>query len=60
MKKYILKTKCGDIISRTKANNINEAQDFFSKTKNLSISNLLEIFLVEESKWFFKGFLYLL
>lgn len=48
MKKYTLKTNIGEPISYTFANSIEEAQNFFSKIKNLKINKLLEIFIVEE------------
>jgi hypothetical protein len=48
MKKFTLKIKTGEQISKITANDLNEAQIIFSKIKRLSIRELLGIFLIEE------------
>lgn len=48
MKKFNLKTKLGEKIFSINAYDINEAEETFSNIKNLPISVLLEIFIVEE------------
>jgi hypothetical protein len=47
IEKFILKTKNGEILSTTKAENAYEAIDYFAKVKKLSVSDLLSIFDVE-------------
>jgi hypothetical protein len=47
MEKYTLKTKLGDKVFTLEAFNIENAEEKFSARKNLSITALLEIFIVE-------------
>ncbi len=48
MKKFSLKTKSGEVINTIKAENLESAIDLFSKIKQLSVSDLLKIYLVEK------------
>ena len=48
MKTFVLKTKCGEKIAKTLAVDLFEAQKTFSKIKVLGISQLLQIFIVEQ------------
>ena len=48
MKKYELKSKCGEVINKTNTNSNNEAVEVFAKIKKLTIDSLLEIFVVAE------------
>ena len=45
---YVLLSCDGDIITKTKANSLSEAIDFFSKTKKLTSKVLLTIFDVKK------------
>jgi len=47
MKKYALKTKLGESIALTNAENLEEAQVKFSIIKALDVFQLLTIFIVE-------------
>jgi hypothetical protein len=47
MKKYTLKTKMGEKIAYTNAEDLFEAQEKFSRIKVLPITELLLIFIVE-------------
>lgn len=47
MKKFTLKTKLGENIAYTNAQDILEAHSIFSQMKHLPIYELLHIFLVE-------------
>jgi len=48
MKNYLLKNSIGEVINQTKAISLLEAEEFFATIKNLSIHQLLNIFIVEE------------
>jgi hypothetical protein len=48
MKKFELKSKCGEVINKTNATSVSEAIEVFAKIKKLTIHSLLEIFLVVE------------
>jgi hypothetical protein len=50
MKKFNLKTKLGEKIFSIEANDFDEALENFSIIKNLPISELSKIFIVEEDK----------
>lgn len=48
MKSYCLKTKQGEAIKTIIAEDLPEAEEVFSKMKNLDIIELLGIFIIEE------------
>lgn len=48
MKLFCLKTKTGDKITTIAADDLSDAQDRYAKMKNLSINDLLAIFIIEE------------
>jgi hypothetical protein len=48
MIRYALKTKEGEVINTIKANDEFEAGEFFAKIKNISVSSLLNIYLVDK------------
>ena len=48
MKNYVLKTNLGEPINHTKALSLLEAKSFFALMKNLTVEQLLTIFIVEE------------
>ena len=48
MKNYALKNSFGEVINQTKAISLSEAQEIFAIIKNLSLQELLSIFIVEE------------
>ena len=50
MKKFNLKSKLGEKIFSIAANDFDEALENFSTIKNLPISELSKIFIVEEDK----------
>ncbi len=47
---YTMFTRTGSIVTRNKAENLEEAIDFFAKMKKLSKKEFLKLFLVTESK----------
>ena len=48
MKKYILKSKDGDVINITMQNDKKDAIEFFSKIKLITEKQLLDIYKVEQ------------
>jgi len=50
MKKYVLKSRDGEIIMTTNAESLFEAQDYFSGIKKLEVRELFKIFTIEEIK----------
>lgn len=50
MNSYGLKTKQGEVIKTIVAKDLPEAEEVFSKMKNLSLNQLLEIFIIEETR----------
>lgn len=48
MNTFVLKTKEGEIIHKLRANDIENAKEMFAIIKNLSISEILSMFVVEE------------
>ena len=50
MKKYVLKTNDGEVIISTNANDLFEAQQYFSTIKKLEVKDLFKIFTIEEIK----------
>lgn len=47
MKRFALKTKCGEIINTIPAKSLIEATELFAKIKSLKIETLLEIYIVD-------------
>ena len=48
MKKFVIKTKCGEKISLIKADNINQAIKIFSIVKNINVIDLTNIYNIEK------------
>lgn len=49
MKKFVLKSKLGEIIALKYANDLDDANKLFALIKNLKINDLLRIFIIEET-----------
>ena len=47
---YTMITRTGSVVTRNKANNLEEAIDFFAKMKQLPKEEFLKLFLVTEIK----------
>lgn len=47
MDTYLLKTKSGDVINKCKAKYFEDAIEYFATIKNLSTTDLLNIYTVE-------------
>jgi hypothetical protein len=44
---YVLKNKSGEIINKIKVTSMEEAIQYFSRIKNLSVDDLLNLFNIE-------------
>lgn len=47
MRTFELKLKCGEIINKVDADNLNEAIEIFAEVKKLTTKSLLQVFDVE-------------
>jgi len=50
MKKYVLKTRGGEVINKVEAKNIDDAVELLAAIKKLTIDSLVEIYDVEVVK----------
>ena len=48
MYKFVLKTKGGEVIMSTQADDVFIAEKFFSEMKRLEIKDLFKIFIIEQ------------